>query len=81
MYEAIKTSSKAMASVHATLKHAGINCQGWTADEKIRKSLSIAGPCHHTWDRPYRGEGTRICTTCGGLQNNEGPIVPTLMLG
>jgi hypothetical protein len=50
--------------------HNGVDTQGMSPNEIEGVARKFSAPCRHKWDRPYRGSGTRVCTSCGGLQNN-----------
>jgi len=70
MYELIKSMPSAMASVKSVLEHANIDISSMDEDTMIDTARKFSAPCHHKWDRPYKGHGTRKCTKCGGLQDN-----------
>lgn len=70
MNNSIRENAKAMESVAAVLAYAGIDTEGMDSDQMIDTSRKISAPCHHDYDRPYRGHETRVCKKCGGLQDN-----------
>lgn len=70
MNNSIRENAKAMECVAAILAHAKVNTEGMDSDEMIDTSRKLSAGCAHTYDRPYKGAGTRVCTKCGGLQDN-----------
>ena len=70
MYDLIKSSERAMASVNSVLAHAGVDIAHMDADQMIDLSRNYSASCNHAFDRSYKGNGTRVCTRCGALQDN-----------